>query len=115
MQADKQVLTSVGLAPTAPTMGHAHKHFISIEDNLTGRLLLELRHQTHPARVAFGGGIVEACGIGGGKVGGGFSRRIKGKGRPQEGQVCSQGGSEVMHRHLQQKPNKRYLACPGSG
>lgn len=63
-QARKQVLTGVGLAPTAPTVGHAHKHFIGIEDDLTGRLLLELSHQTHPAGVAFAGGIVEACGRG---------------------------------------------------
>jgi hypothetical protein len=51
-------LTSVWFAATAPTVGHAHKHLIGIDDDLTGSLLLELRHQANPAGVAFAGRVV---------------------------------------------------------
>jgi len=52
--------TCVGLAATASTMGHAHKHLIGINDDLTGSLLLELRHQAHAAGIAFTCRVIEA-------------------------------------------------------
>ncbi len=53
------IRTGIGLTAAPPAMGHADEHFICINDNLPGGLLLELGDQTHAAGITFVGAVVQ--------------------------------------------------------